>query len=173
MYSHVYVGRAICNLKNASQETILLTIKAVNLCVNHDWRIDWKNQRYGSYWGRNRVIVRGLSAQIRFKFSTADGVSLVSSNVSLGQVEHNCKILNSNILSEIFAQTALDWFSDPLTRLIQTASQTEIESFLKSLCESFSDDVWKNQIFLIFPKNILEKIVYCISNHLPGFGVNI
>jgi hypothetical protein len=153
---------------------LVLTVKEVYVEVEHSWKLDWNIKRNGSYFGKNIVKVRGLSSQIVFTLFPDDrGTVIESAKISLGQVEHSCSILNSNFISEFVAQAALDWFAEPLTRLLQSASQTAIESFLKSANLVFRMQVWNGSILKIFPLNVISQILSCLNDNLPKHGVPI
>jgi hypothetical protein len=106
-------------------------------------------------------------------FPDDQGPVIDSATVSLGQVEHSCSILNSNFISEIVAQAALDWFADPLTRLLQTASQSALDQFLKSAALDFRLKIWNASILKLVPVHVLAEIVAVLNDHLPRHGVAI
>ena len=153
---------------------LTLTVKEVNVQVEHDWKLDWNMKRYGSYFGKNIVRVRGLSSQITFTIHPDDrGTVVESATVSLGQVEHSCSILNSNFISELVAQAALDWFAEPLTKLLQAASQTAIEEFLKTANLEFRMTIWNALVLKICPDKVISELLMCLNDHLPRHGVPI
>jgi hypothetical protein len=183
------LSRAICNVKRAvvkdgtptasfspliSRADLVINIKEVNLKVEHEWSIDWNQQRYGSYRGTNTVTVRGLSGQIFVSiFPDDQGPVVTSATINLGSVEHSCKMGNASIVSGILAQAALDWFAEPLTRLMQSASQSAIEQIVKDMNLQFRVDVWNAIVLASFPNNVVEGLVVAIRDHLPNHGVNI
>jgi hypothetical protein len=101
------------------------------------------------------------------------GPVIDSATISLGLVEHSCSILNSNFISEIVAQAALDWFAEPLTRLLQTASQSAIDQFLKSAVIDFRLHVWNASILKLVPGEVLAELLEVLNDHLPRQGVPI
>ena len=175
------LSRSLCNVKGVKSGTpstggdradLLVTVKEVNLQIDHDWHIEWTGQKFVSYRGTNTVRVRGLSSQIFLSlFADDQGPVVTRSSISLGSVEHSCRIGNANIVSEILAQTALDWFAEPLTRLLQSASQTAVDQMLKDLNVQFRVDVWNGLVLRIFPHCVIQDIVGAIRDHLPAHGV--
>jgi hypothetical protein len=158
----------------ASGAKLALIIKEVNLQVEHEWRIEWNAKRYGTYYGTNSVSVKGLSSQVNMTIHPDDqGPVIDSATISLGLVEHSCSILNSNFISEIVAQAALDWFAEPLTRLLQTASQSAIDQFLKSAVIDFRLHVWNASILKLVPGEVLAELLEVLNDHLPRQGVPI
>jgi hypothetical protein len=153
---------------------LALIVKEVNVQVEHEWRIEWNAKRYGTYYGTNTVKVRGLSSQVNLTvFPDDQGPVVDSAMLSLGHVEHSCSILNSNFISEMVAQAALDWFAEPLTRLIQTASQTALDQFLKSAAIDFRLKIWNASILKLVPQEVLAELVAVLNDHLPRQGVPI
>jgi hypothetical protein len=153
---------------------LALIVKDVNLQLEHEWKIDWNTKKYTSFFGNNLVTVRGLSCQVHFTvFPDDQGPVIESAKISLGLVEHSCKILNSNFISGMLAQAALDWFAEPLTRLLQTASQTAIDDFLKSTNATFRLEIWNQLILKIVPSHVLAEILGAVNDHLPRQGVPI
>ena len=157
----------------ASQSAqLVLTVKEVHVDVEHTWRLDWNLKRNGSYFGKNVVKVKGLSSQIVFTIYPDDrGTVVESAKISLGHVDHSCNILNSNFISELLAQAALDWFAEPLTRLLQTASQSAIEGFLKMANVTFRLQVWNGTVLKLFPPKVIGQMLQCLNDHLPKHGV--
>ena len=153
---------------------LALIVKEVNVQVEHEWRIEWNSKRYGSYYGTNTVTVRGLSSQVNLTlFADDQGPVIDSATISLGHVEHSCSILNSNFISEMVAQAALDWFAEPLTRLLQNASQTALDQFLKTAAIDFRIKIWNQSIIRIVPSQLLSELVSVLNDHLPKHGVPI
>jgi len=185
------IDRSVCLVKSVKTSTpagtpappvltqsqgarLALIVKEVSVQVEHEWRIEWNAKRYGSYYGTNTVTIRGLSSQINMTlFPDDQGPVIDSATVSLGQVEHSCSILNSNFISEIVAQAALDWFAEPLTRLLQTASQSALDQFLKSAALDFRLKIWNASILKLVPVHVLAEIVAVLNDHLPRHGVAI
>jgi hypothetical protein len=184
------LSRAICNVKRAvgkdltptasclsllpTRADLVVMIKEVNLQVEHEWTIDWNHQRFGSYKGTNVVTVRGLSCQVHVSiFPDDQGPVVTSATVHLGNVEHNCRMGNASVVSGILAQAALDWFAEPLTRLLQSASQSAIERIIRDMNLQFRVNVWNSTILNVFPNSLVEAIVVAIRDHLPSHGVNI
>ena len=173
------LSRSVCNIKvvrssasSAPRADLVVTVKEVHLKIDHDWHLEWTGQKFVSYRGTNLVTVRGLSSQIYMSlFPDDQGPVVTKASISLGSVEHSCKIGNASMVSGILAQTALDWFAEPLTRLLQSASQTAIDQLLKDLNLQFRIDVWNGLVLHIFPPSVLEDIVVSIRDHLPAHGV--
>ena len=160
------ISRAVCLLKPGP----VLIVKDVSLQVQHSWRID----RQGSiYYGTNVVSVKGLSAVIAMSLTEQDGPSVSAATINLGSVQHQCKIDNANFVSGMLAQAALDWFTGPLTNLIQKAAQTSLEALLQKECEWFAQSVWKETVLTLFPSCMVLDIVDCINTSLPAHGVAI
>jgi hypothetical protein len=80
---------------------------------------------------------------------------------------------NASVVSGILAQAALDWFAEPLTRLLQSASQSAIERIIRDMNLQFRVNVWNSTILNVFPNSLVEAIVVAIRDHLPSHGVNI
>lgn len=159
---------------NPKAAKLALVVKEVNVQVEHEWRIEWNAKRYGTYYGTNVVSVKGLSSQVNLTVHSDDqGPVVDSATISLGLVEHSCSILNSNFISEIVAQAALDWFAEPLTRLLQTASQSAIDQFLKKAAGDFRLNIWNASILKIVPQTVLTELVEVLNEHLPKQGVPI
>jgi hypothetical protein len=153
---------------------LALIVKEVNIQLEHQWRIDWNSKRYGSYFGKNVVNVKGLSSKIEFSlFPDDQGAVIDSATISLGTVEHSCSILNASFISEMLAQAALDWFAEPLTRLLQTASQSAVEQFLKSASLSFRAHVWNRMVLPLVPQQMLAEVLGSLNDDLPRHGIPI
>jgi len=182
------LSRGICIIKPASSSTIstsgfsplvtradlVINIKEVNLQLDHEWTIDWNHQRYGSYKGTNTVTVRGLTGQVFLSlFPDDQGPVVTKATINLGSVEHSCKISNASMVSGILAQAALDWFAEPLTRLMQSGSQSAIEKIVQDMNLSFRVNVWNCIVMTTLPTCALEGFVSLIRDHLPAHGVNI
>lgn len=159
------------NLRGAK---LALIVKEVNVQLEHEWRIDWNAKRYGSYFGKNVVSVKGLSSHVEVTiFPDDQGPVIDSARISLGIVEHSCSILNASFISEMLAQAALDWFAEPLTRLLQSASQTAIEQFLKSATLAFRLQVWNGVVLPLIPGEMLADLLASLNDHLPKQGIPI
>jgi hypothetical protein len=153
---------------------LALIVKEVNVQVEHEWRLEWNSKRYGTYYGTNTVTVQGLSSQVSLTlFPDDQGPVIDSATLSLGQVEHSCSILNSNFISEMVAQAALDWFAEPLTKLLQNASQTALDQFLKSAAIDFRIKIWNASILRIVPVEVLTELVSVLNDYLPKHGAPI
>lgn len=153
---------------------LALIVKEVNCKLEHEWKIDWNTKKYTSFFGKNIVNVKGLSCQVHFTvFPDDQGPVIESAKISLGIVEHSCTILNSNFISGMLAQAALDWFAEPLTRLLQSASQSAIEEFLKTENAKFRLETWNQVILKIVPSQVLEEILAALNDHLPRHGVPV
>jgi hypothetical protein len=184
--------RAICNVKSVrsltpnvtpstsavltespdSHARLVLTVKEVSVRVDHEWKMDWNTKRQGSYCGTNSVSVKGLSCQIFLCIYPDDrGPVIESATINLGRVEHNCRFTNASFVSEMLAKAALDWFAEPLTRLLQSASQTAIEEFLKDMSGDFRLNTWNPVVLGIFPPGLLADILGALDQHLPRQGV--
>jgi hypothetical protein len=179
------IDRSLCIIKSLKTSSntplpasagakLALIVKEVNLQLEHEWKIDWNTRKYTSFFGKNVVTVKGLSCQVHFTvFPDDQGPVIESAKISLGVVEHSCTILNSNFISGILAQAALDWFAEPLTRLLQTASQSAIEEFLKSANAKFRLETWNQVILKIVPSQVLAEVLQALNDHLPRHGVPI
>ena len=167
------IDRSLCHLKRVEDNSqILIVWRDVHVQLEHDWRIDW-SQTTRSYWGKNVVFVKGLSSEIRFSIDPHTGPVIASATVNVGHVDHNCSVLNANLVSEILAQAALDWFADPLTKLIQEASQTALESLVRSQNEAFKTQVWEPIVRRVFPENFLTAALHALHTNLPSHGVPV
>ena len=172
------VNRAFTLIKRVESEgaplRLQVSLKDLNLLLKHPFEMLWKQAPLSqTYVGVNEVLVLGMKLTVTMDvFADDRGLQVVSTELSLGQVDHTCTFSNAGIISEIIAHAALDWFREPVSEAIEAAAMTALNDWLKTRTESINATYWHSTLSSLTPAVILEILNVC-DKHFPSHGCNL
>ena len=154
-----------------SASALPLQLKIKNLCIalEHQFTATVKQSFIEpDYRGVNNVIIRGIQITIDCDLTMA-GPTFIGCSVVLGDVENTLSLTNAGLLSEIVAHAVLDWFKEPLIKVLETSATEGIKCYLENACKECSEGYWAGLRESLGPL-VLEDMVESLQCGFPAHG---